>query len=386
MTNSPAYIMYGCPVSLYTGKARSYMRKKGISYTERLQSHPDYFGKIVPKVGRIVIPVIEAENGDTVQDTTEIIDYLESKHNSGSAYPTGPKQKILSLIFELFGDEGLLKPAMHYRWNFDDDNDDFISLEFGRFMNPVAEDEDAKQLAAMPKAKMSGLLPALGITEETKEAIEASYHDLLDALNAHFLKHPYLFGGAPSIGDFGLYAPLYAHLGRDPAPSMIMKKKANRVWRWVERMTASDADMPEFPDLAPTFYNDDQIPETITPILQVIAKDYLPELKGLVGFINQHLADNPAIGEGDAVIKDANARSLGFFTATIRDTEFSLVARHYSIWMLQRVQDAFATLSSTDAEEVRSCLSETGLEEILDLKTNRRIERDTFKEIWGQTQ
>jgi hypothetical protein len=32
--------------------------------------------------------------------------------------------------------------------------------------------------------------------------------------------------------------PLYAHLARDPYPSVLMKQQAQRVWRWVERMNA----------------------------------------------------------------------------------------------------------------------------------------------------
>ncbi len=384
MSDTETYIMYGCPVSLYTGKARSYLRKKGIRYQERLQSHPEYFGEIVPTVGRIVIPVIKSGDGNIVQDTCEIIDFMENRHSEDSVYPSTPKQHILSLIFELFGDEGLLRPAMHYRWNFPDDNDDFISLEFGRFMNPTAEDDDAKQLAGMPKAKMSGLLPALGITPDTIPAIEASYHDLLAALNAHFLKHPYLFGGKASIGDFGLYAPLYAHLARDPAPGMIMKKTANRVSRWVERMTAPDADMPEFPNLENEFYADDTIPETLIPVLKVMATDHLPELKEVTEFLNNHLSENTDITEGTPVLPDAETRTLGFFKTEIREQEFSFVVRHYSIWMLQRVQDAFGALNDNDKQAVSDLLKEAGLESLLTLKINRRIERQNYKEVWGK--
>jgi len=43
-------------------------------------------------------------------------------------YPEDPVIKAISLLFELFGNEGLLRPAMHYRWNFDDDNLDFLKV------------------------------------------------------------------------------------------------------------------------------------------------------------------------------------------------------------------------------------------------------------------
>ena len=34
----------------------------------------------------------------------------------------------------------------------------------------------------------------------------------------NFDAYPYLLGGKPSIGDFGMIAPLYGHLGRDAKP------------------------------------------------------------------------------------------------------------------------------------------------------------------------
>jgi hypothetical protein len=86
-------------------------------------------------------------------------------------------------------------------------------------------------------------LPGLGVTPETIPAVEAAYEDLLDALDRHFQQHPYVMGGRPCIADFGLMAPMFAHLGRDPVPSQLMKSRAPNVYRWTERMNlASIAD------------------------------------------------------------------------------------------------------------------------------------------------
>ena len=71
--------------------------------------------------------------------------------------------------------------------------------------------------------QMNSYLPVLGVTAETAPAIEASYEALLGILEQHFASHPYLLGGRPSIADFGLMAPLFAHLSRDPVPSNLMK-------------------------------------------------------------------------------------------------------------------------------------------------------------------
>lgn len=66
--------------------------------------------------------------------------------------------------------------------------------------------------------------------------LEASYLEFLAELSAHLEQHAFMLGDKPSLADFGLMAPLYAHLGRDPLPHFLMKTKAPRVADWVERM------------------------------------------------------------------------------------------------------------------------------------------------------
>ena len=383
MPSQDPIFFYGCPVSLYSGKVRSYLRKSQTPYTERLQSHPDYLNRIMPTVGRFVIPVVETQNGDIVQDTTEIIDFLEERSAQPfGVYPAGPKQKIIALILEAFGDEGLLRAAMHYRWNFPEQNRHFIAMEFGRTANPTATNDDALEFANPGMTKMQAYLPGLGITPENVPVIEQSYTELLAALDAHLLVHPYLLGGKPTIADFGLYGPMYAHLARDPAPELLMKTTANRVWRWVERMTASDLDKPEFPDLPDTTAPNDTIPETLLPVLQLIARDYGPEIESLTGFINQYLDENKNIVSGAPVIENTKKRVLGRCNFNLLGSDISVGARHYSLWMLQRVHDAYDHLKTPDKTEVDTLLRLVGLDVFTQCKTSRRIARQNYKEVW----
>ena len=82
----------------------------------------------------------------------------------------------------------------------------------------------------------NGFLPILGVTDDSLPTIERNYLELLDALDIHFQDYPYVLGGRPSFADFGLMAPLFAHLARDPVPASLMKNKAPNVYRWTERM------------------------------------------------------------------------------------------------------------------------------------------------------
>lgn len=125
-TNEQPYRFYGAQASLYAGKIRSYLRKKQLLFEERQINHPHFQAVVAAKAGGAFQPTIETPDGTVVRDTTVIIDFLEERHPQLSVYPQGPSQKLVALIFELFGDEGLLKAAMHYRWSFPKDNDECI--------------------------------------------------------------------------------------------------------------------------------------------------------------------------------------------------------------------------------------------------------------------
>ena len=74
------YILWGSAHSLYTGKLRSYLIKKGLPYRECFPSDPDFAARILPVVRHMVIPVLETPAGEILQDTGDIIDYLEARH------------------------------------------------------------------------------------------------------------------------------------------------------------------------------------------------------------------------------------------------------------------------------------------------------------------
>ena len=108
-------------------------------------------------------------------------------------------------------------------------------------------------------------------------------------LDAHFAAHPYLLGGAPTIGDYGLFASLYAHLGRDPHPPPDAGK-AQMLLRWTERMRNPSSDMVEFIGRDESLLGDDAIPETLKVLLARVASDYLPEIEAMMVFTKNWLA------------------------------------------------------------------------------------------------
>ena len=87
--------LYGAPLSLYTGRARSYLIKAGIPYRETMPITEHYLTNVSPLAGgRQSMPTLELPDGGVIRDGVAIIDHFE-KHRSHEFSPTTPKQRIV---------------------------------------------------------------------------------------------------------------------------------------------------------------------------------------------------------------------------------------------------------------------------------------------------
>ena len=377
--------IYGAPVGMWTGKIRSYLRKQGIPYIERLPTDQVFQREVMPTVKRFINPVIRFADGTIVQDTADIIDHLE-RHGYArfSVYPKSPLQYTVARALDLFGGEGVVRAAMHYRWSYRDYNESFLRHEFGLAYRAIGMTQSAidQQLDGF-MGYLNSYLPKLGITEKTASAIEAAYEDLLAALDEHFRVCPYLLGGQPTVADFGLIANLFAHLGRDPYPADLMKRQAPSVFRWTERMMANDPDMPEFPNAAFALADQDVLPETLSPVLKLMAQDYLPELKMAVSHADAWLAKQEHVAAGSIVGGKPTVRTIGQGSFTLRGVQLDTVVWPYSLSRLQCVTDSFAQSNPNDQKLIHEYFEAHGLAELLTLTASRRVERKEHLEVWA---
>lgn len=377
------YVLYGMPGSLYTAKARSYLRKQAVPFRERTPAHPDFQNTVLPACQRWIIPVLQTPDGGLIQDGAAIMDHFEARGPRLPATPPTPAHEVVARLLELFGGEGLLRPAMHYRWSFDDTNLAFLQADFLCALAPDAPPEMGAQVFAAASGRMRKAAIGCGVTPESMAAIESSYAHLLERLEAHFAIAPYLLGGRPTLGDYGFIGAMYAHLGRDPYPAQLMKRTAPRVWRWVERMNAPEQNAPEFHDRDDSLFPDDAIPETLAELLRFIAIDYLPELEAAAAFANAWLAERPDLPAGTNGLPRAGDRSLGIVRFPWRGVELAVGVLPYRFWLLQRVQEAFARANTASQAKIASLLGVVGLERVLTLQTSRRVERVGNLEVWG---
>lgn len=368
--------LYAITHSLYSGRARSYLIKHQIPFQELSTGHESFKAEVLPKGKLATIPTLVTPEGEVIRDGAAIIEHFEAT-NGRPSQPRGPRQRIISALFDVIGTDGLLRPAMHYRWNFPEDNLAFVRYHFLHSQRDTPERAE-KTEAMMDRMRYAAMI--FGVTEHSQGVVESLYLDYLDALNAHFEQYPYLLGWRPSVGDFGLIAPMYAHLGRDPHPAKLMQQRAVSVHRWVERMNRADQDVPEFFNAGTEFIDDDEVPESLMAVLRVLAEDFVPETLAAAESINGWLAENKPETGAPAVGRLAQAR--GTATFALRGQTIEALAQPHRFYLLQRVQDDYASLSETEKAAVDAVLSKSGMTAILDAALNRRIERADNLEVW----
>lgn len=391
------YILYGSEVSLYTGKIRAYLKYKQLPFTEVLSTLSIYKKIIRPKTGVTFIPVVKTPSGEYLQDTARIIDYFEaqtSPPSSGSKLsivPTTPAQQLVSELFALWGDEWLVIPAMHYRWN--KDNFPFIYEEFGQVVTPKAPKFIKAYFGKKLAKKFQGFVPLLGITEKSIPYIEDWYENtVLHYLNEHFATHKYLLGDKPCTGDFGLLGPLYAHLYRDPVPKQLMDKLAPNVAAWVKRMNNPSAEQQastsasndiNSPSSNPAFLANDEIPATLLPLLKDMFTQQWPVLKNTSEALSNWREKNTSNENSSRFIP----RTIGQHNFKIGRVKTVYIEEQRSIssfhqYKLQRVLDVFNSFEQPSLE-LTSLLEEVGGLEYMRLDVKDRVAFEGNRLVFG---
>jgi glutathione S-transferase len=352
---------YGCENSYFSAKVRPALRYKGLHFAELLPTPAAYRDVIRPRTGLAFIPVLVTPEGDTWQDTSEILDALEHRHPAPPLYPASPVQRVVAYLLELYADEFLILPAMHYRWSTDEGREaaraDFAAVS--------GEAETSRRFAA----RMGGSLPLLGVTEASAPAIEAHAAALFDALSDHFAEHLFLLGERPSLADCALMGPLYAHLRLDPVPSRLLRERALPVLQWIERMNRPD------PDATGDWLPNDALAPTLHPVLALVGRDAAPLLRDSLAAFDAWAQAEPRI---DATLP----RGTGLHATSLRGVAFQRYTSPYLQWMAQRPLDAYAALDAAGRAAVDAALSGTGCETLLSFAPRRRVTKRKFQLVF----
>jgi len=247
------YRVFGAELSPYSVKVRSYLRFKGIAHewivrTPAAQADFERYARLP------LIPLVVTPEDQGIQDSTLIIEALESKFPEPSLHPEDAALAFVSALVEEFGDEWANKWMFHYRWWREEDHES-AAARIAEIMLPSGASEEQRRGAANTvRERMCGRLHFVGSSEKTRRQIEDSFRDTVDLLDRHLATRPYLFGARPAFGDFGLWAQFYA-ASTDPTAGGILRERGANTMRWVQRMLTPEAEAGFEPwaSLEPTF-------------------------------------------------------------------------------------------------------------------------------------
>ena len=352
---SKPYIHYAWHLSYFSGKTRAYLRYKGIPFVEKAINFYNFLVQAKKKTGAAVMPIVVTPEGEWVQDTSVIIDRLEQRFPQAPVIPNTPVQKFASYLMELWGDEWWLVIAMYTRWCHPENYPLFLN-DAGKGLLPWMPTFLQNRLGANAANQMRAHLPGLGIREETRDLLGRWTRSTLDLLDQHFATQPFLFGSKPSLGDFGLIGPLYAHLGRDPWSKRELIDPRKNVRAWVDRMMQPQP-------LSGAFLPNDQIPETLTPIFRLMLREMTPWISETLREVNRAL---PTLASGRPL-----PRGLGPIEFPMADGRYQRAALPYVLWMVQRIQDVFRQMNQGEQQAVRDWLRSLDGEALLDLNIPR---------------
>lgn len=351
--------LIGDESSYYTAKVRAYLRWKRIPFEDVVATRRVYAEHEIFRSGIRSLPVLCGPQDETVCDSTDIVDWLEARFPEPSAYPTGALQRLVALAIEMYADEWLFVPAMHLRWSFPAANRDFLLRDHGATLEPDGSPAEQRRAGETVERAARASLALIGVTDATGPALERWYEELLDALERHLAVHPCLLGARPSIADFALMGPLYAHGWRDPYAGGIMRRRAPRVGAWVESVYAGAAGRDGF-------LPDDAVPGTTAALLDRCFAEQLPVLLDTVRRLDAWVEKNRGM---------PLPRFIGRHDVVIGGTAVARGVIPYSVSMLQRVVDHLNGLSGADRARVAAWLLQRGGGALLEVGIRHRLRR-----------
>ncbi|MEM9398296.1 MAG: glutathione S-transferase family protein [Pseudomonadota bacterium] len=263
---SELYKIIGAEMSPFSVKVRSYFRFKGIAHqwivrTPAIQEEYKALFKIP------VIPLLVSPDGTGMQDSTPILERIESQIAEPSVQPDDPALAFLSSLLEEFGDEWGNKWMFHLRWARDVDQLS-SAWRLASVRSAAAPEAEREQIARAVRERMVDRVWFVGSNDSTAPQIESGFDQALQQLELHLQNRCYLLGDRPAMADFGL-APQIYNAWTDPTGGAMISAAYPSVLAWIQRML--------FPRVEGDFESWESLQGTLAPLLKAqVGERFLP--------------------------------------------------------------------------------------------------------------
>lgn len=327
--SDPLFRLMGLEPSPYTMKVDAFLKFKGIPYewvSRNLKNE-----KLFQDNAKVqLIPLLFFPSGETMQDSSLIIERLEEEHDGPSIHPEDKALWFLSCLLEEFGDEWCNKLMFFQRWFYEADaqatgkriaRERLSGKWWALLIRPIA--------AKLVVRRMVPRLVYSGGNETNIPQLKESFTALSAHLDMHFQTRPYLLGARPCFGDFGLWCNFH-QAWTDPTAKAHLEANAPALVAYIQRMLS--------PSVEGDFEPLETLKPTLTPILETeLATRFLPWME----------ANQRAFEAGEA------ETSLTMNGQLFRQKTFKYQAR-----TLDELRSKFSTVSNNSA--LSALLEETG--------------------------
>jgi len=337
------YIVYGVDASYFTQKVLGLFAYKEIptDYRKKTLGVRD---EVEARSGTRLMPVVVTPEGEWLWDSTPIAFEMDRRFPASALLPEAPVRRIAARILEDFFDEWPTRHAVHFRWLYEQD----IAVageSIGRDLAGVPQegelDEAARKLADQAIATVADwgrrTAEAVGAGSEARAEIENDWIRLVELLEQHLSRTPFLLGPRPSLPDFALFGGLHAHFLFDPRPKELTTEYGPAVVAYRDRVAQARASRAE------PWPEEEDLPETLAPLFQHVA----------MGFHRFLGANRAALEAGENTLE----LDLGHGPRRMR-------ARRYSEKTRSDTAKAIAALSVPERERAEDALGAFGVLDI----------------------
>jgi glutathione S-transferase len=222
----PAIVLHQWVISPFCAKVRRILEHKGLAYEV-----VNYNGIRARKVKGLSaagkLPVLDYD-GERIQDSSDIAEFLEKKHPEPPIFPTDPVLRAQAHFWEDWADESLYWFELYMR---------FLYPEARRQAAALLAEGRPKIEAALLRGILRGMYKkktaAQGIGRLPRERVEAKLLEHVDSLETLLGKQPWLVGEQRSIADIAVATQL-DEISRTSHLAPEIAKRA-RVREWLAR-------------------------------------------------------------------------------------------------------------------------------------------------------
>ena len=223
----PDVVLHQWDISPFCRKVRKVLAHKGVAYrTEEYNGLRARNAAGLSAAGKL--PVVDYD-GERLQDSTAIFEFLERKHPAPPLLPADPHERALALTLEDWADESLYFIEVYLRFAIPEVLPKAVNL-----LSTGRPGWERSLLGAVLPSRMRKKLRAHGIGKLTREQVEQSFLGHLDRVNALLGRTGWLVGSACSIADIAVGSQL-AEVRRTSHLAPRMDERP-RVVEWLARL------------------------------------------------------------------------------------------------------------------------------------------------------